>query len=160
MIDCPSCSRKHRNREQVESCQARAARRAELEALREADRQERAANEAALPATDFIQQQANQGIAFDRIVTALNRDYPRREQGKWTLWEVVREDTRKLLPTWRMELDRATEMRLQRMHAGDWMGHYEGGVERDVLDEVPWTDDELRAAEKHRAADRKKEKVA
>lgn len=154
MIDCPSCSRMHRNHEQVEKCAQRAAARAEREARREADLQRREANERQLPAADFIVRQANQGIAFDKILAALKREYPRRER-PWTLWDVVREDTRKLLPTWRVDLDRATEMRLQRIHAGDWMGHYEGGVERNVLDEIPWTDEELKAADRRRAAEKK-----
>lgn len=154
MIECPTCKRTHQDQAKVDECKARAERRAEREAAREADRRKREANERRLPATDFIQQQANRGVHFEKIVAALNRDYPVRPQGKWTLWEVVREDTKKLLPTWQMELDRATEMRLQKIFTGEWIGHYPEN-ERDVLDEIPWTDEELKAAAARRRAEAK-----
>ena len=158
MIEHATCGRSHKDAEQVEKCEQRAVARVEREAKKAADIKRRDANARRMGETDFIQQQANQGIHFDKIVAALNRDYPLREQGKWTLWEVVREDTKKLLSTWQLDLDRATEMRLQKIFTGEWIGHYPEAT-RDVTDEIPWTDEELAAAAARRRQEAK-ERVA
>lgn len=156
MIPCPTCTRSHRDPEQVEKCAERAQRRAELQAQREADTARRLANQKALPEPEFIALCIREGRPWDRIVSGLNKDYPVREQGKWTLYDVVREDTKKLIPTWRMELDRATLMRLGKIFTGDYIGvRQPEGEGRNVLDEVPWTDEELKDAARKRAAEKK-----
>jgi hypothetical protein len=121
MIPCPTCEKSHRDEEGVEKCKTRAERRAEREALRKADLERRASNRKALPEEKFIRKSVTEGKQWERIVSSLNKDYPIREQGKWTLYEVMMEDSKSLLGTWPTDLETITLLRLERLVTGDYL---------------------------------------
>lgn len=124
MIDCDTCKRKHRDIEAVEKCQLRAEKRAERAALKKADVERRLANRKKKPESDFIVEQANKGMVFERIVTALNRDYPQRESGPWTLFDVIYIDSAKLKGTWPTDQETIALLRLERIHTGDFISKH------------------------------------
>jgi hypothetical protein len=117
MIPCPTCSRTHRDEEAIEKCKVRAERRAEREAAKKADVERRLKNRKALPEEKFIQRSVREGLFWDRIVSGLNKDYPVREQGKWTLWDVVEQDSKSL--NWSgFDLEQTTLLRLEKHMTG------------------------------------------
>ena len=134
MIDCESCSKRHRDIEAVEKCLLRAEKRAEREELRKADKERRQKNLEAMPVEELVRQYMLKGHTYDykkgtygpfqwdRIVTKLNKDYPIREEGPYTLWEVVEIDSIQLLGKWGfMVLNDIVEARLEKHMLGDYV---------------------------------------
>ena len=79
----------------------------------------RLANQKKLPVEKFVMQCVRETLAWDRIVARLNKDYPVREQGKYTLYEVVEIDSRNL--SWPCDLETTTLLRLERVMTGDFI---------------------------------------
>jgi reverse gyrase len=118
---CPTCEKSHRDEEAIAKCKVRAERRAEREAAKKVDVERRLKNRKDLPETAFIRQSVTEAKQWERIVSGLNKDYPIREQGKWTLYEVVEEDSKNLLGTWPTDLETITLLRLERLVTGDYL---------------------------------------
>ncbi len=121
MIPCEFCERTHNTPELVEKCKLRKERREERQKVKAADVERRAANQKALSPAKFIQQEVRKGTRWESIVSRLNKDYPIRKQGKWTLWDVVEQDSKKLLDTWPTDLETITALRIERLMTGDYM---------------------------------------
>jgi hypothetical protein len=82
----------------------------------------RLANQKKLPVEDFVLKCVRETLTWDSIVARLNRDYPVREEGKYTLYEVVEIDSRNL--NWPTDLETITLLRLERIVTGDYLSRH------------------------------------
>lgn len=89
LVEHKTCGKFHRDGETLGKCETRLKRRALREAAKQADVERREKNEKNMPAEKLIHRKAAEGLLYDRIISLLNKDYPVREKGKWTLIEVV-----------------------------------------------------------------------
>ena len=121
-IPCAYCERSHREQEKVDACGVRKEKRLAREAAKQADVERRLANQKKLPVEKFVMQCVRETLAWDRIVARLNKDYPVREQGKYTLYEVVEIDSRNL--NWPCDLETTTLLRLERVVTGDFLSRH------------------------------------
>jgi hypothetical protein len=98
VIECPTCGRSHRTEKAVDLCAARAAKRAEREEKREADRIRRVENWKKKPPQDYIRERLSAGTAWVNIIAGLNREYPPPYPWSrgWTLIEAVAWDCERL----------------------------------------------------------------
>jgi hypothetical protein len=119
MIPCPHCEKSHREPEALEKCKVRKERRVAREAAQKADVERRLKNRKALPEEKFIVKSVHECLPWDRIVAGLNKNYPTREQGKWSLYEVVEVDSKLL--NWPTDLETITLLRLERIVTGDFL---------------------------------------
>lgn len=124
MIPCPTCERTHKNVEGVEKCALRAERREAREAAKKADTERRAKNLKQLSVEGYVALKMREGLMWERIVSGLNKDYPIREEGKWTLWEVIAIDSVNLLKTWPTDIETITALRLERHVTGDYLSKH------------------------------------
>jgi hypothetical protein len=128
-IPCTHCERSHRDQEKVDACGVRKEKRLAREAARQKDVERRLANQKKLPVDKFVRQEVAKGSIdkkykpagpkWDTIVAALNKNYPVREEGKYTLYDVVEIDSRYL--NWPTDLETTTLLRLERVMTGDFM---------------------------------------
>lgn len=123
-VPCRHCSRSHRDEEGIEKCKLRAERREAREAAKKKDTERRAKNLKKLSVEKYVALKMREGLYWDRIVAGLNKDYPIREQGKWTLWEVIAIDSVNLLKTWPTDLETITALRLERHVLGDYVSKH------------------------------------
>lgn len=82
MISCPHCEGNHRDSERVEICGIRLQRRLERAERQEADRARRWKNALEQTPWDYIHWRRRMGDSWDKIVAALNRDYPPPAPGR------------------------------------------------------------------------------
>jgi hypothetical protein len=122
VIQCRHCLRSHRDQEKVDACGVRKEKRLAREAARQADVERRLANQKKLPVEKFVLKCVRETLTWDSIVARLNRDYPVREEGKYTLYEVVEIDSRNL--NWPTDLETITLLRLERIVTGDYLSRH------------------------------------
>ena len=117
LIACPTCKKSHRDEEAIEKCKVRAERKRKREADAKAEVKRRMSNRKDLPEEAFLRREVSKGTQWDFIVSRLNKDYPIRDEGKWTLYEVVEADSKAL--NWPgFTLEQTTLLRLERHMTG------------------------------------------
>ena len=166
-IPCPECGKSHRAdgwEEAVAKCKASAEKRAAREAAKQAELERREANWQREKPWELVWRLRREGIHWGNLMKPLNDNYEPPEPGrKWTLYDVVKMDSVRLLPTWGTDLETITLVRLEKIHVGDYISHHPfvGGSPlsetggRNVQLEIPWTDEQLKDADKRRRADAK-----
>ena len=122
MIPCPHCKKSHREMDAVEKCKVRAERRAVREEAKKADVERRLKNRKALPEEAFVHKSVTECLHWDKILSGLKKNYPAREQGPWTLYEVVEIDSKRL--NWPTDLTTITLLRLERLVTGDFISKH------------------------------------
>ena len=121
----------------------------------------------------FVQRLVVEGVRWDSINKQLKDDYPPPAEGaQWTLYDVIRLDSHKLLATWPTDVDTITMLRLEKLMTGEYMtihplalpadGSFHMTVDggRDLQPEINWALNvsALGTAErKRRAAEAKKQ---
>jgi hypothetical protein len=119
LIPCRHCLKSHRDQDKVDACGVRKEKRLAREAAKKADVERRLSNAKKLPVDKFVIKCVRETLAWDSIVARLNRDYPVREEGKYTLYEVVEIDSKNL--NWPCDLETTTLLRLERVMTGDFI---------------------------------------
>lgn len=122
MTDCETCGKRHRDEELVAKCNLRAEKRAEREAAKQADIERRETNAKKVPPEMFIRMKIRrEGMHPERVVTAINRDYPPKDGRPWTLYDVLEEDTKGSALLTYTDLETLVLMRMERIATGDWI---------------------------------------
>lgn len=167
MIPCPECGKKHRAagwEEAVVKCRASREKREAREAAKQADAERRAANWQREKPWELVWRSVREGIAWTNIPARLREAYEKPEPGRdWNLYDVVKMDSVRLLPTWPADLETITLLRLERFHTGEYIS-----MNPLLLDgtfalenggrqlELPlFTPEQLKDADKQRRADAK-----
>lgn len=171
-IPCPNCGKKHRAagfEEASAKCLERAEKRAAREHAKDVDLARRETNWQREKPWEMVWRLRREGIVWANLMKPLNDNYEPPEPGrKWTLYDVVKMDSIRLVEAWGQDLEAITIVRLEKIMVGDFISLHplaggtlepgEGG--RDVQLEIPWTDQQLKDADKRRRADAKAAKAA
>jgi hypothetical protein len=130
VTECEFCGKTHRSSAALDACKGKAERAAARQAKKDAEVLRRQRNLDKLPVQEFVRRTRAAGGAggtWERIASALNKDYPERRDGislldgkgqarPYDVWEVVYEYTETL--GWPVSRAVATEMILEKHMTG------------------------------------------
>lgn len=172
-IPCNRCGKSHKAagfEEAYEKCAERANKRAAREVARQAEVDRREGNWRREKPWELVWRLQREGVRFDNMPKQLNDNYPPPGDGqsKWTLYDVLKMDSVRLVDTWGADLETITLIRLEKIYTGEYISRHPltdgpsmaAGGGRDVQLEIPWTDQQLKDADKRRRADTKAAKAA
>lgn len=167
MIPCSECGKKHRAagfEEAVARCKETREKREAREAAKQADLERRAANWEREKPWEMVWRLRRDGIAWVNIPSKLRSDYEKPEPGRdWDLYDVVKMDSVRLLPTWNADLETITMLRLEKIHTGEYIsmnpllldGSFSIQNEGRQLELPLFTPDQIKDADKRRRAEAK-----